>query len=69
LSIELLNESEMKLGYNSVEGNGEVDYFDLGISDEPVENSDYSITAKNEKYNIADIMKKANSLLEEKSVS
>lgn len=30
-SIELLNESEMKLGYNSVEGNGEVDYFDIGI--------------------------------------
>jgi len=68
-SIELLNESEMKLGYNSVEGNGEIDYFDLGIPDEPVDNSDYSITAENEKYNIADIMKKANSLLEEKSVS
>ena len=44
-------------------------YVSQKLSDEPVENSDYSITAENEKYNIADIMKKANSLLEEKSVS
>jgi hypothetical protein len=62
-------DNEMLSDSKQAENIPDESYVSQELSDEPVENSDYSITEENEKYNIADIMKKANALLEEKSVS
>jgi hypothetical protein len=63
MNITTSTDNEMSSDSKQAENIPNESYVSQELSDELVENSDYSITSENEKYNIADIMKKANSLL------